>query len=386
MDVNPPRPGKSGPLETRKIRTAEEWAHGDLRSGQCLPSRRGRRPVPEPPDAPRTPRSAGSAGVGRVPRRGPGSGVSQAAGRSRGRRPQGGPSPGCGRPAGRGGCSGPSAVPALAAVHRPRGVPMPAPTAPTALRTDRRRVAVPRYRPGVGDPAGLRRVRCRHRLRRRPGGSEATVREITAAGARPCPWWRMSPTSRQWQICSTSPSPRTAVSTGGPRRQPSEHHARRRAGPGPAGRALPHQRPRHLRRGTAGRPAGTEGWGHRDLLVLGGGSGLPRLRRVQRYQGRGGGTRPHPGPGAARRDITVNAVAPGPTSTKLFLEGQDEQAVARLAALPSMDRLAAPADIARIVAFLAAPAGHWVNGQVVRANGGAAPALAIWSAMTAGSI
>ncbi|SEN35037.1 SDR family oxidoreductase [Nonomuraea pusilla] len=69
------------------------------------------------------------------------------------------------------------------------------------------------------------------------------------------------------------------------------------------------------------------------------------------------------------RDVTVNAVAPGPTATDLFLDGKDEDAVARLAAQSPLERIGTPADIAEVVAFLASPAGHWVNGQVVRANG-----------------
>ncbi|MEV0350150.1 SDR family oxidoreductase [Nonomuraea sp. NPDC050680] len=70
------------------------------------------------------------------------------------------------------------------------------------------------------------------------------------------------------------------------------------------------------------------------------------------------------------RDITVNAVAPGPTATDLFLQGKDEATIERLANQAPLERLGAPEDIARVVAFLASPAGHWVNGQVVRANGG----------------
>lgn len=69
------------------------------------------------------------------------------------------------------------------------------------------------------------------------------------------------------------------------------------------------------------------------------------------------------------RDITVNAVAPGPTATELFLNGKDEETVAKMAAQPPLERLGTPADIAEVVAFLAGP-GHWVNGQVIRANGG----------------
>ncbi|MFI0516117.1 3-oxoacyl-[acyl-carrier protein] reductase [Streptomyces canus] len=70
------------------------------------------------------------------------------------------------------------------------------------------------------------------------------------------------------------------------------------------------------------------------------------------------------------RDVTVNAVAPGPTATDLFLDGKDEETVARLAAQPPLERLGTPKDIANVVSFLVSPAGHWVNGQVLRANGG----------------
>ncbi|MBO2440437.1 SDR family oxidoreductase [Actinomadura nitritigenes] len=70
------------------------------------------------------------------------------------------------------------------------------------------------------------------------------------------------------------------------------------------------------------------------------------------------------------RDITVNAVAPGPTATELFLDGKDEATIEHLAKQPPLERLGTPEDIAEVVSFLASPAGHWVNGQVVRANGG----------------
>ncbi|MFJ2765213.1 SDR family oxidoreductase [Streptomyces prasinus] len=70
------------------------------------------------------------------------------------------------------------------------------------------------------------------------------------------------------------------------------------------------------------------------------------------------------------RDVTANAVAPGPTATDLFLDGKDEETITRLAAQPPLERLGTPADIAEVVAFLASPAGHWINGQVVRTNGG----------------
>ncbi|MFJ1808119.1 MULTISPECIES: SDR family oxidoreductase [unclassified Streptomyces] len=71
------------------------------------------------------------------------------------------------------------------------------------------------------------------------------------------------------------------------------------------------------------------------------------------------------------RDVTVNAVAPGPTATPLFLEGKDQEAIDRLAAQPPLERLGTPEDIAENVAFLAGP-GRWVNGQVLFVNGGIA--------------
>ncbi|WP_406488130.1 SDR family oxidoreductase [Streptomyces phaeochromogenes] len=72
------------------------------------------------------------------------------------------------------------------------------------------------------------------------------------------------------------------------------------------------------------------------------------------------------------RDITVNAVAPGPTATALFLDGKDEETIARMASQPPLERLGTPDDIAGVVSFLAGPSGRWVNGQVLRANGGIA--------------
>ncbi|ACU73524.1 short-chain dehydrogenase/reductase SDR [Catenulispora acidiphila DSM 44928] len=70
------------------------------------------------------------------------------------------------------------------------------------------------------------------------------------------------------------------------------------------------------------------------------------------------------------RDVTVNAVAPGPTATDMFLDGKDEQLIANLAAQNPLERLGKPEDIAHVVAFLTSAEGHWVNGQVLRANGG----------------
>lgn len=71
------------------------------------------------------------------------------------------------------------------------------------------------------------------------------------------------------------------------------------------------------------------------------------------------------------KDITVNAVAPGPTATALFLDGKDDATVANLAKAAPLERLGQPDDIAETVAFLAGPA-RWVNGQVIFTNGGLA--------------
>ncbi|HEY0947468.1 MAG TPA: SDR family oxidoreductase, partial [Opitutaceae bacterium] len=70
------------------------------------------------------------------------------------------------------------------------------------------------------------------------------------------------------------------------------------------------------------------------------------------------------------RGMTVNAVAPGPTATDLFLNGKTPEQIAHLSKLAPLERLGSPEDIASVVAFLVGPDGAWVNGQTLRANGG----------------
>jgi 3-oxoacyl-[acyl-carrier protein] reductase len=70
------------------------------------------------------------------------------------------------------------------------------------------------------------------------------------------------------------------------------------------------------------------------------------------------------------RDVNVNAVAPGPTATELFFDGKTDEEIARLSQANPFGRLGEPREIAELAAFLASPEGHWVNGQVVKANGG----------------
>ena len=70
------------------------------------------------------------------------------------------------------------------------------------------------------------------------------------------------------------------------------------------------------------------------------------------------------------RNITVNAVAPGPVTTELFLTGKSAELIERMAKMSPMERLGTPEDIASVVSFLVGPDGGWINGQVLRANGG----------------
>ena len=70
------------------------------------------------------------------------------------------------------------------------------------------------------------------------------------------------------------------------------------------------------------------------------------------------------------RNITVNAVAPGPVATELFLTGKSEAQIDQLRKLSPLERLDQPEDIANVVSFLAGPDGGWINGQILRSNGG----------------
>jgi 3-oxoacyl-[acyl-carrier protein] reductase len=70
------------------------------------------------------------------------------------------------------------------------------------------------------------------------------------------------------------------------------------------------------------------------------------------------------------RNVTVNAIAPGPVATDLFLKGKSEEQVLEFSRLAPLERLGQPDDIANAVSFLAGPDGGWVNSQVLRANGG----------------
>ena len=70
------------------------------------------------------------------------------------------------------------------------------------------------------------------------------------------------------------------------------------------------------------------------------------------------------------RNITVNAVAPGPVGTDLFLKGKSDALIDQLKKRSPLERLGVPEDIANLVSFLSGPEGGWINSQVLRANGG----------------
>src|ERR1700723_5124 len=71
-----------------------------------------------------------------------------------------------------------------------------------------------------------------------------------------------------------------------------------------------------------------------------------------------------------QRKITVNAVAPGPVATELFLKGKSDELITEIAKMGPLGRIGEVDDIVGVVAFLVGRAGGWVNGQIIRVNGG----------------
>ncbi|KAJ4991194.1 hypothetical protein SVAN01_03322 [Stagonosporopsis vannaccii] len=72
----------------------------------------------------------------------------------------------------------------------------------------------------------------------------------------------------------------------------------------------------------------------------------------------------------ATKGITVNCVAPGPTATELFFQGKSEELVNRIASNNPFNRIGRPDEIAKAIAYFAGDGGSWVNGQILRVNGG----------------
>lgn len=70
-----------------------------------------------------------------------------------------------------------------------------------------------------------------------------------------------------------------------------------------------------------------------------------------------------------KRGITVNAIAPGPIETQLFMKGKEKAEIDKVVGLTPLGRLGQPEDIARAISFLVGPDGAWINGQILRANG-----------------
>ena len=54
----------------------------------------------------------------------------------------------------------------------------------------------------------------------------------------------------------------------------------------------------------------------------------------------------------------------------MFLDGKSPEPIDRIAKMNPFARLGTPEEIAAVVAFLAGPDGGWINGRVLRANGG----------------
>jgi 3-oxoacyl-[acyl-carrier protein] reductase len=74
----------------------------------------------------------------------------------------------------------------------------------------------------------------------------------------------------------------------------------------------------------------------------------------------------------ARKGINVNAVAPGPTATELFLKGKPEGVIKAIEATSPYNRLGSPEEIADVIGFVCSEGSRWMCGQVIRVNGGAA--------------
>ncbi len=70
------------------------------------------------------------------------------------------------------------------------------------------------------------------------------------------------------------------------------------------------------------------------------------------------------------RKITVNAVAPGPVATELFLKGKSDEQIGAMAKMVPLGRIGETADIEGVVSFLVSKDAGWINGQVIRVNGG----------------
>lgn len=74
----------------------------------------------------------------------------------------------------------------------------------------------------------------------------------------------------------------------------------------------------------------------------------------------------------ARKGIMVNAVAPGPTATDLFMKDKPDSVLKMIAGFNPQNRIGKPDEIAEVVGFLSGEGARWITGQTVRVNGGMA--------------
>lgn len=72
----------------------------------------------------------------------------------------------------------------------------------------------------------------------------------------------------------------------------------------------------------------------------------------------------------ARKEISVNGIAPGPTGTDLFYKGKSEQLLKTIASFSPHNRIGAPEEIADAVVFLSGEGSRWITGQILGVNGG----------------
>ena len=70
------------------------------------------------------------------------------------------------------------------------------------------------------------------------------------------------------------------------------------------------------------------------------------------------------------KEVTVNIISPGPTATEMFLEGKNDDLIEQFSKLSPFERLGTPTDIINVVRFLISSEATWINGQVIKINGG----------------
>jgi 3-oxoacyl-[acyl-carrier protein] reductase len=70
------------------------------------------------------------------------------------------------------------------------------------------------------------------------------------------------------------------------------------------------------------------------------------------------------------KGITINAIAPGPVKTELFMKSKSEEQIKMLSNMNSFGRLGEPEDIAEVIELLVNEKSHWITGQTIKVNGG----------------